>query len=644
MAPKAGTSGGVSFVRVVLVVLGLLGGFVLTMLATTLGGAGGPATAAHGPAEWLHAAPAAWHADHAAAVEDSLGVGARAKELENVKAALMERLDKLEAPLHEATARTSAKAKPPVSTATKKHAAAPAEASTAAPVHAAAPPAEASTAAPVHAAAPAPEPDAAASSAGGLRHGAARGKLVCDGAAVDSEVIYWRTVPGDAEYEAPTTPHHGHHHEKFLSFEYDQGGWNNIRMGVECLVVIAHAMGRTLVVPPAQNLYLLGNAAVDSATGEKTHKKLGFSDFFDLDALQGQAGYHVVTMEQFLQRQVSEAPDKRPEGNATDLWGRSLWAYMASVADAQPTWGGSVVAMPRHAQGAAGPKLSKDEKRRDADVLERYALKRRVSLYDSELQAARHIHVPAQGKSRLLQHHYSFAFFADPNQRSFYRRMVRDYMRYRDPIQCAGARLVDAVREMSRKLGHADGAYYALHIRRGDFQYKDVKISAAQIVKNLRGHEIIPHGALVYVATDDPDGTCEHCLHDRKPCPKGEAADRIPGCQADPSWAAFHRNGWNVVFMQNFTREKAGPLADVNPNYFGMVDSIVCARAAEFAGTWFSTFSGYIHRLRGYHGLGEQTYYHSTGRVDVARSAPSMGQGYAREYRAGWTDDRGDLI
>jgi hypothetical protein len=75
-----------------------------------------------------------------------------------------------------------------------------------------------------------------------------------------------------------------------------------------------------------------------------------------------------------------------------------------------------------------------------------------------------------------------------------------------------------------------------------------------------------------------------------------------------------------------------------------MVDSIVCARAAEFAGTWFSTFSGYIHRLRGYHGLGENTYYHSNGRVDVARSAPSMGQGYAREYRAGWTDDRGDLI
>jgi hypothetical protein len=47
-----------------------------------------------------------------------------------------------------------------------------------------------------------------------------------------------------------------------------------------------------------------------------------------------------------------------------------------------------------------------------------------------------------------------------------------------------------------------DGTFYALHIRRGDFQFKEVKISAGQIVENLRGHSIIPRGALVYLATD----------------------------------------------------------------------------------------------------------------------------------------------
>ena len=39
---------------------------------------------------------------------------------------------------------------------------------------------------------------------------------------------------------------------------YDQGGWNNVRMSLECLIVVAHAMGRTLVIPPQQHLYLLG--------------------------------------------------------------------------------------------------------------------------------------------------------------------------------------------------------------------------------------------------------------------------------------------------------------------------------------------------------------------------------------------------
>ena len=63
-----------------------------------------------------------------------------------------------------------------------------------------------------------------------------------------------------------------------------------------------------------------------------------------------------------------------------------------------------------------------------------------------------------------------------------------------------------------------------------------------------------------------------------------------------------------------------------------------------FAGTYFSTFTGYIHRMRGYHGLGEQTYYHSPGRRDAARMEKSVGHGFSREWRAGWTDDGGELI
>jgi hypothetical protein len=35
------------------------------------------------------------------------------------------------------------------------------------------------------------------------------------------------------------------------------GGWNNVRMGIETTVAMAIAMGRTLVLPPLQTIYLL---------------------------------------------------------------------------------------------------------------------------------------------------------------------------------------------------------------------------------------------------------------------------------------------------------------------------------------------------------------------------------------------------
>ena len=90
-------------------------------------------------------------------------------------------------------------------------------------------------------------------------------------------MIYWRDVPGDATFESPITPHHHNHHERYVAFQYDQGGWNNIRMGIEIVLVAAHAMGRVLVAPPPQRLYLLGKAHEDPKTGRKVHAPaLGF--------------------------------------------------------------------------------------------------------------------------------------------------------------------------------------------------------------------------------------------------------------------------------------------------------------------------------------------------------------------------------
>jgi hypothetical protein len=42
----------------------------------------------------------------------------------------------------------------------------------------------------------------------------------------------------------------------------------------------------------------------------------------------------------------------------------------------------------------------------------------------------------------------------------------------------------------------------------------------------------------------------------------------------------------------------------------GMIDTIVASRGRVFAGTYWSTFSGYINRLRGYYGMSMKDSYY----------------------------------
>jgi len=501
--------------------------------------------------------------------------------------------------------------------------------------------------------------EAVGSRDGEERREGSKGGLMCNGKPMDSEVIYWREVPGDREFESPITPHHDEHHLKYLTFQYDQGGWNNIRMGMEIVIVCGHAMGRTLVSPPQQKLYLLGKAHYDEKQKRQVRAPaFSFADFFDLDLLASHQGFHVTTMDDFLTREgvTGKLHGVLPPRNESSLWGQSLWAYLSEVADVKPSWSGKYLAMPR-----TSADLDRDPKQvfshpAMAKRMAAFGGKRSPVYYNKAMRDAKLIHFPAGGGHRLLQHWYAFTFFADPKLQSFYKRFVRDFMRYKDVIQCAGAELVRAVREDARVLNSGSasvggkgnssttaGDFYALHVRRGDFQFKQVKISATEIIKNLGGNSIIPRGAVVYISTDDPKGRCENCLYNRKPCPKGAAARGIVGCIEDPSWTAFREiAGWKIRFLGDYIGR--GVLKGVNPNYYGMIESIVCSRAKVFAGTWWSTFTGYIHRLRGYHGLGEDTFYHSPGRRDAARSETSIGHGFSREWRYGWTDDGGGLI
>ena len=58
-----------------------------------------------------------------------------------------------------------------------------------------------------------------------------------------------------------------------------------MRMGVESLAVVAHAMGRTVVIPPQQHLYLISENHKDKHDA-KPHNEMGFEDFYDINLLR----------------------------------------------------------------------------------------------------------------------------------------------------------------------------------------------------------------------------------------------------------------------------------------------------------------------------------------------------------------------
>jgi hypothetical protein len=83
-------------------------------------------------------------------------------------------------------------------------------------------------------------------------------------------------------------------------------------------------------------------------------------------------------------------------------------------------------------------------------------------------------------------------------------------------------------------------------------------------------------------------------------------------------------------------------------NYYGMIDQLVASRGTLFYGCWFSTFTGYINRLRGYHaddhqlplyenGVVPSYYYALEDRFDhMQRFYPVKKVFYAREFPTSW--------
>jgi GDP-fucose protein O-fucosyltransferase len=471
------------------------------------------------------------------------------------------------------------------------------------------------------------------------------------------EMVYWQDIPSDTQYVSPFHPLRkaagsgAVKRRRYMTFEPDGGGWNNIRMALETVLGLAIAMGRTLVLPPAQRLYLLGKAKDE----QKTH--FGFADFFPMHELAAEnQGLEIISMQEFLEtdamtghlRNKESGLVEFPPNNRTDWDGgdtKLLREWLRNVTHT-PIWSpdSCMAAFPAsgdhkdveqlhamvstiHKNGVLTDTVLENPTPVDASAMERMRenLRNRKELcvYDEQMQNEHVVHFMCYHKLRvrMLVHFYAFLFFEDWREDVWMKRFMRDHVRYVDEIQCAAARIVHAMHEYTKTQGVASGEFNTMHIRRGDFQFKQTRIDAAEIYHNIK--DAMPEKSIVFIATDERDKKF-----------------------FDPL-----RQHYDIKFLDDFKHL----LQDVNTNHFGMIDQLVASRGHLFFGCWHSTFTGFIVRVRGYHsskdmlaghekGLLPTTYYYVTkDKLKVMHEyTPLSGAFFNREFPTSWRDiDKG---
>mmetsp|Transcript_3422 Transcript_3422/g.7374 ORF Transcript_3422/g.7374 Transcript_3422/m.7374 type:complete len:1165 (-) Transcript_3422:1622-5116(-) len=443
--------------------------------------------------------------------------------------------------------------------------------------------------------------------------GASRGTIKCD-VNVDS-MAYWNDPQGvkDQEFITPFLPNSGD--EKYISFSTDRGGWNNVRMSMEIIFVIAAATGRTLVLPPREPLYRLN--------ADKAHKQRGFADFFPLGTPEFAKRVKTISTAEFIKREggidgrlpipkkmrkkVMDSAEACVKMKKADNFCDNIKNYLLEVGHTPEVGASKDCIIFDEALYSGNPTTDIAD-----SSISSFCGKRNRFIWTSELNDHTLIHFRASDNEfRLLTHFYNIVHFTDPLLDNHFKRFVRDFLHYNHEIYCAAGKIVKALQAEAKTRGfdvdeEGGGGYSAMHIRRGDFQYKVVKISAEEWYENTK--EIWKPNEVIFIATDERDKSF-----------------------FDP--IAKHHD---IRFLDDYW-DLAG-LGDIDSNYFGMIDTIVSSRARSFAGTWFSTFTGYINRMRGYHGmtmmdswysfLDKKTKSHGWEIVDKST--------YAYEWPDGW--------
>lgn len=209
---------------------------------------------------------------------------------------------------------------------------------------------------------------------------------------------------------------------------------------------------------------------------------------------------------------------------------------------------------------------------------------------------------------------YTLLFFADSDIDRRMKRFVRDHLHFKNDLWCIAHRVIRAVRRdaAAAMKSSPTTSFSTMHIRHGDFQFKVVRYAAQDIVDSVSTDIFTTPGELIYVATDERNMSFFEPL----------------------------QRHYKLKFLEDYMDECG--LRSLPSNLLGMIDTIVASRGVRFVGTWFSTFSGYIMRLRGYYSAAvaaNRSFYYYEKKKHAMRSlAPPSDPYYTREWPTAWAD------
>lgn len=333
--------------------------------------------------------------------------------------------------------------------------------------------------------------------------------------------------------------------EKYVTFSPWRGGFNNIRMSLEMAVAAAFAMNRTLVMPPAYKMYLRGASSLES--------------YFDFAALQ--RGISVVKYEEFLQRvpqfkerQGRKVPSKDDLHSTVERYYAGLRGMEGVVVHDEEVWGKGAIGesvvycVPRCPER---PTVGRGRAGLDAEnyYFDNFLRRRKKTFNTEDLRDAHIIHFP----ENLLGHFYSMFWFQDPQKSRRMKRIVRDHVHFREEI-------VELAERVIERLGHFQ--FSCLHVRRNEFQFKDVWTPAEEIVRNVQG--LFKAGEQIYISTDELSKGKEHRSFDPTAMTK----------RRKHSWFTPMLKAWgtdNVHFLDEYFDELLGP--DVPKIWIGCIET-----------------------------------------------------------------------